>query len=651
MVATILLVASAAVPAGPAAAQSDSEPSAAQRCFEHHKFGAQPVDVAKSADRQTVLAQVSWGYHDAIGCYLTLDDTALAALRSAPAPQSLPDAETEASEQCFEHHKFGQRPVDVAKSADRQTVLARLSWGHHPSIGCYLTLDDTALTTLRTAAQTDQAETSQPPASTGTIILDPAYGRVYCASRPDQTIDCWTPTGTHIDDPSGQFASIRHHAGTDIWCGAQADLAISCWEWDYQQVAGVWSLVVEPNDFYAQFADITSSQAQVSCGLRSDQSISCWDMVGLRDDAGNWVRDDEGNRVSVRKDLDVPSGTYTDIVERDEIWCGLRADQTITCWQWEVQSRLYAGDEYGDLVGLNAPDGQFASIKPYGGTDVWCGFRPDQTISCWEWERPTRYDGANPLLTLVEFTGPSGEYTDVTAVRFGYSDSVWCGLRADQTLSCWQGWDGHYPVLQWDDEGNVILTPLKLDVPSGTYIDITLSGSSWCGLRTDQSVLCWGWDEDGWGNPVLTPLKLNVPNGEYTNITAVAADTPNGFFNPGNWWCGWRADVVVSCWGYETQYDESGIAVRLPVEWDPPDGRFTDVFRPVEHDIWCGLRTDQTVACWPEDSVPSGWLSEEMSKGQIIDIAYDGESSWCVLRSDGELICASVRGPLLDGWG
>ena len=98
---------------------------------------------------------MSWGYHDAIGCYLTLNDEALATLQAAPPPQTLPDTETEASQGCFQHHQFGQRPVDVAKSADRQTVLARLSWGYHDTIGCYLTLDDSALATLRANAQSD----------------------------------------------------------------------------------------------------------------------------------------------------------------------------------------------------------------------------------------------------------------------------------------------------------------------------------------------------------------------------------------------------------------------------------------------------------------------------------------------------------------
>ncbi len=160
-----------AVAAGPAAAQSDTQQSVAQRCFEHHKFGAQPVDVAKTADGPTVLAQTSWNWHDAIGCYLTLDDTALAVLRTAPTPQSLPDGETEASKRCFEHHQFGQRPVDVAKSADRQTVLARLSWGYHDAIGCYLVLDDTALTTLRASG----AAPTTPIDATDDSDCHPAY--------------------------------------------------------------------------------------------------------------------------------------------------------------------------------------------------------------------------------------------------------------------------------------------------------------------------------------------------------------------------------------------------------------------------------------------------------------------------------------------
>ena len=125
--------------------------SPAERCFAVHKFGAQPVDVAKTANRETVLAQLSWGFHESIGCFLTLDEAALGVLQAAPAPASFPAADPVASQQCFDVHKFGAQPVDVAKSADRQTVLAQVRWGFHQSIGCYLTLDTTATAALRAA--------------------------------------------------------------------------------------------------------------------------------------------------------------------------------------------------------------------------------------------------------------------------------------------------------------------------------------------------------------------------------------------------------------------------------------------------------------------------------------------------------------------
>ncbi len=160
--------------ASPVSAHGPAQQSAAQQCFERHQFGAQPVDVAKTADGQTVLAQTSWNWHDAIGCYLTLDDQALAILQAAPSPQSLPEAETAASQRCFDSHHFGAKPVDVAKTADGQTVLARLSWGYHGTIGCYLVLDNTALATLRNAhTAMEDTDDGDPTGLVSNKIVDP----------------------------------------------------------------------------------------------------------------------------------------------------------------------------------------------------------------------------------------------------------------------------------------------------------------------------------------------------------------------------------------------------------------------------------------------------------------------------------------------
>ena len=205
--------------ANPASAQGLVQQTAAERCFEHHRFGAQPVDVAKSAGGQTVLAQVSWGYHDSIGCYLTLDDAALAALRAASPPKNLPSAPTDASKRCFEHHKFGENPVDVAKTADGQTVLARLSWGYHSTIGCFLVLDDISLATLR-----DTYPTQAAPQFTAIA----AGARHSCAIRSDQTLACWgSNLSGEIDAPPGQYTAVA--AGGSHSCAIKTDQTLACW--------------------------------------------------------------------------------------------------------------------------------------------------------------------------------------------------------------------------------------------------------------------------------------------------------------------------------------------------------------------------------------------------------------------------------------
>lgn len=159
-----------AVNAQEATAQS-ADQTAAERCSAIHLFGAQPVDVAKTADGETVLAQASWGFGGGI-CYLTLDDAAVAALRAAGPPASLPSGETNDSRRCFEHHRFGAEPVDVAKTADRQTVLARLSWGFDSGI-CFLALDSAAIDTLRAAATPAEA-----PSAPGNISATAGNGQI-----------------------------------------------------------------------------------------------------------------------------------------------------------------------------------------------------------------------------------------------------------------------------------------------------------------------------------------------------------------------------------------------------------------------------------------------------------------------------------------
>ncbi|WP_419844799.1 Ig-like domain-containing protein [Candidatus Poriferisocius sp.] len=500
-----LLLGLAATPGDPVSAQGLPQQSVAQQCFEHHRFGAEPVDVAKTADLSTVLAQTSWNWHDTIGCYLSLDQQALAVLRAAPPPQDLPAAPTDASRRCFEHHKFGENPVDVAKTADGQTVLARLSWGYHSTFGCYLVLDDTALTTLRATAQsdpspdptpntddtgsddsdTDTTDIEIPQASPRFTLL--ATGVSYsCAIRTDQTIACWGNNRYgQIDAPPGQYTTIA--LGNSHSCAITTDQTIACWG----------------NNRYGQ-ADAPEGQyttiavgSSYSCAIKADQTIACW---------GN-------NRYG---QADAPEGQYTSIAASDVHSCAIRVDQTITCWGYNRNGQADAppdqfaamaiGDTHSCAIGIkgsiacwgnnrygqtDAPSGRYTTIAT--GNYYSCAIRTDQTIACWGYSEDGRIDA------------PPGQYTAITA-----GDVHTCAIKTDHTITCWG----------YNQDG-------QADAPPGQYTAIAASahwhGSHSCAIGVDQSIACWGYDQDGESS---VPIRLRTPPEELLSVQVFSDNEP-----------------------------------------------------------------------------------------------------------------------------
>ena len=60
-----------------------------------------------------------------------------------------------------------------------------------------------------------------------------------------------------------------------------------------------------------------------------------------------------------------------------------------------------------------------------------------------------------------------------------------CGVRVDQTVACWGD----------NDEGHV-------DAPTGKFVAVSSGGGHSCGLRVDHTVTCWGSNQDRHGNHV-----------------------------------------------------------------------------------------------------------------------------------------------------
>src|SRR5580700_6645730 len=109
--------------------------------------------------------------------------------------------------------------------------------------------------------------------------------------------------------------------------------------------------------------------------------------------------------------------------------------------------------------------------------------------------------------------------------------------------------------------------PLASASPSEMFKAVSAGFGFACGIRTNDTVVCWGPDSEH-----------SPPSGTFKTVSAGAYNT-----------CAIRVDNTIACWG------DNSVA-----ESSPPSGTFKAV-RAGGSPFACGIRTDDTVACWGDN--------------------------------------------------
>lgn len=196
-----------------------------------------------------------------------------------------------------------------------------------------------------------------------------------------------------------------------------------------------------------------------------------------------------------------------------------------------------------------------------------------------------------------------------------------CGIRSDESLSCWGD----------NDDG-------QSASPVGNFKQVSVGERHSCALRTDYALACWGWNGYGQAAP---------PAGRFTQVSAggrhsCAVRTDNHVSCWGNdWWgqatppadsfkqvsaggyhtCAVKADDTLACWGNNTKLQAS-----------PPSGGFKQVGAGTSHA--CAIGMDNKLACWGDDSL--GQASPPAGHFKQLDANADYN---CAVRMDGFEMC------------
>ncbi|MBN2340761.1 MAG: putative metal-binding motif-containing protein [Deltaproteobacteria bacterium] len=303
-------------------------------------------------------------------------------------------------------------------------------------------------------------------------------GNQICGVRTNGTVECWSGE-TLANLPSSTFKEIYGAAGCEYaqcgFCGITTDDTVECWG----------SITKTPP---GNFSTLTLSYYEgFGCGIQTDGNIKCWDL------------DDSHTNSPI-----APSGQYTDIHcgVFGSHCCAIDTNNAVTCWSGETTNDFFvdASESFHSVattaldVGAcalssdntincypqdeswsNIPTEQYTSLysteDDTGFKMYYCGLRQNGGVDCWgkNWAP----EELNSLLGSFSYS-PSFTHIRIAPNSEGF---VGCGITDVRDVYCFSS-----------TETAILDGPME----NGFFESVSLSKYVACGIRTDQSVACWG---------------------------------------------------------------------------------------------------------------------------------------------------------------
>ena len=489
-------------------------------------------------------------------------------------------------------------------------------------------------------SRTALAACSSPSGTAGTVVYNSTHKTFqYCNDTN------WIAMNTKPGSGSGGCTNPASDEGSIVY------------NEDYRVLQGcagnVYRAFGVPNPASSRWVGVSNFGGATSCGVKADHSAWCkgYDSAGqlgndlLTQDTNHLVRVAGGN---VWKSISTANGWGNGVT------CGIRIDETLWCW----------GDNTFGQVGNGAPM-QNEPLPVRIGTDTWkmvsvntqaCGIKTDNTLWCWgndDYGQVGNGGGTGTEDTPVQ-VAPGTFWKHVAA-----NNVFTCGIKTDDTAWCW-GNDDYGQLGNGGTSGNQ-------DEPSpvsGGHTWKTISlvwGGTACGIKSDDTVWCWGTDNYGRlgnGDPEAdsdTPVQVSG-GGTWQSISG--GESGDSYF------CGVKSGGTYWCWGYyDYNTHTSPDQIHTDTDWavaQPPCGLKTngslwcsgsgDLFGYVGYlyqqnvptltsepgpwkSIWptyCVTANDDTASCWssPEGPIPLAGGAAWKEFTRYCGIRTDG-TGWC----------------------
>ncbi len=377
----------------------------------------------------------------------------------------------------------------------------------------------------------------------------------------------YTITVTRATGPAtGGFKFIE--VGWTFACAIRLDGTSACWNYEVPRHAdhAGWNSygypIVDNQPQGGVVQELTAAIAR-ACALRPDGETHCWGTLGdpintpsiggqgtLTQQSGTGPLIhfftfgtgvkllSDGSVVDLksgRLPSSLAAGPYQAVGTAGEFTCALDLNGHIKCW------------ESGRSLRIPYPDVEFKYLGVGGFTT--CGIRKDDsTLHCWEWI-------SNGRRYVLHENEPEDKFRMVDA---GYG-AILCGVTVAGKAQCWAGWNenqgrdrfwGYTTERYAANLANLVVAP---DLDTHSYTMVAMDRQSFaCGLRTDSSIACWGWD-----NEYLASLLPPFESPWHDSAELIALTVDNGVLLPE-----FDRDVTA----YELSVDNATTAISVTPE-------------------------------------------------------------------------------------
>ncbi len=277
---------------------------------------------------------------------------------------------------------------------------------------------------------------------------------------------------------AGDHHACALTAGHDLWCWGQSN---------YGELGNGGPVGSTTTFSSGPVKVIGTGYRQVSagdastCAVRTNDSLWCW---GFNANGG---MSDSSSPVQV-------AGTWQQVSVGGLTVCAVNTDDELWCWGQGMSGQLGDGQAATSYTPVQVP-GSWSTVST-GGEDypmgaATCALDTDGKAWCWGENSQGRLgtgddtDSTTPV--AVDSTATW------TSVSVGYVNT--CGIQADGSAWCW-GNNTHGEL--GDGTVDNHLSPHRTTVGGSTaWTQISVGLEHSCGVQSDGSGWCWGWNDNG----------------------------------------------------------------------------------------------------------------------------------------------------------